>query len=122
MNTSKMTTAYRAAASLGAVASWVAIIWMTGVLFFPNTGFVFGGLAVAISLWVITLAVAATVRCPKCGGRMLIVCQSPPDSLAWRALRERFFPVEAVTGRLLHHRCPYCNANVELANSVAASD
>lgn len=122
MSTSQMSAAYRAAALLGAVASWVALLWMVGLLFFPDRGFVFGGLAVAVSLWLVTLAVAANVRCPQCGKRMLIVFRSPPDSPDVRALREQFFPVEAVTGRRLYETCFHCKARVELAKWVAASD
>ena len=115
MNPSKLTTANRVAALLAAAASWAVLVWMSVVLFFPNTAFALGGLAVAVSLWGLALAVAGTVRCPKCGRRMLIEWRSPRVSPDWRALREQFFPVEAVTGRLRHQSCPHCKASVELA-------
>ncbi|MBG0880870.1 MULTISPECIES: hypothetical protein [Burkholderia] len=114
MNTSKILSGIRTATLLGAVASWFVVFWMVGIPLFASRNYFFGGMTIGFSLWAIAGAVAATVKCPKCGKRMLISTQRPtalcPD---WQALRDQFIPLQALSGKSGVHRCPYCNEGIE---------
>lgn len=98
MNATNILTAIRAAAGLGAVASWFSLIWLLGIPLFltSSKSYFFGGIVIGVALWILALTVALAVKCANCGRRMLIDFRSPSLYPDWQALRDQFFPLQVL--------------------------
>jgi ribosomal protein S27AE len=97
---------------LMAVGSWVFSLWLIRLPFLGSRSYIFGGLSVCGILVICIIISSIPLICPKCGKRMAFTKQYPPFLPDWEAIKQQYFPVEAVSRR--HAKCPHCGAEISL--------
>ena len=99
-------------ALLMALGSWVFSLWLIGLPFFGSRSYIFGGLSVCGILVICIIIVSIPLICPKCGKRLAFTKQYPPLLPDWAAIKQQYFPFEAVSRK--RAKCPHCGAEISL--------
>ena len=95
-----------------ALASWVLVLWVAGLVFFASRPYVFAGLSLCIALVAAAVCLSLLLKCPNCGKLIAVSSAEPRLAPDWKAAVKQFFPLAAWRGTEAFVTCPHCREAV----------
>ena len=95
-----------------ALASWVFVIWLAGLIFYASRYYVFVGLSLSFALIAGAVALSFALKCPNCGKLIAITAGEARLMPSWKAAVQQFFPLDAWRGTETVVTCPHCQQAV----------
>jgi hypothetical protein len=101
---------------LAAISSWYFVFWLVGLPFAASRTYIFVGLSASAALCLTSIVISFRMKCPKCGKSIAIIKEFTRLGPDWAAVRNQFFPVDALIGRPSVSVCPHCNITLRMPN------